>query len=57
MLESVENNDFTMEEAVRIAKQIMFENSNELYKLNLTAEIISNQGNFQISIFCFATHQ
>jgi len=45
LLDSVENKDFTIEEAVKIAKQIMFENSNKLYKLNLTPEIISNQGN------------
>ncbi|CAI2177969.1 14333_t:CDS:10 [Funneliformis geosporum] len=43
LLKAVGNEDFTIEEAVKIAKQIMFENSNELYKLNLTPKIISNQ--------------
>lgn len=45
LLESVENKDFTIEEAVKIAKQVMFDNSNKLYKLNLVPEIITNQGN------------
>ncbi|CAG8634076.1 5665_t:CDS:10 [Funneliformis mosseae] len=43
LLKAVENEDFTIEEAIKIAKQIMFENSNELYKLNLNPKIISNQ--------------
>ncbi|CAB4435922.1 unnamed protein product [Rhizophagus irregularis] len=43
LLESVENKDFTIEEAVKIAKQVMFDNSNKLYKLNLVPEIITNQ--------------
>ncbi|GBC08721.1 hypothetical protein RclHR1_08340007 [Rhizophagus clarus] len=43
LLESVENKDFTIEEALKIAKQVMFNNSNKLYKLNLIPEIITSQ--------------
>ncbi|CAG8448973.1 9809_t:CDS:2 [Diversispora eburnea] len=41
LLNSVENGDFTIDEAVNIAKQIMFESSNKLYKLNLEPKILS----------------
>ncbi|CAG8560590.1 15458_t:CDS:2, partial [Dentiscutata heterogama] len=40
LLESVENGEFSYEEAIKIAKQIMFENSNTLYKLKLTPKQI-----------------
>ncbi|RHZ52886.1 hypothetical protein Glove_456g18 [Diversispora epigaea] len=42
----VENGDFTIDEAVNIAKQIMFESSNKLYKLNLEPKILSETDYF-----------
>ncbi|CAG8741363.1 14342_t:CDS:2, partial [Gigaspora rosea] len=42
LLESVENDELSYEEAIKVAKQIMFENSNSLYKLNLTPKQIDN---------------
>ncbi|CAG8711918.1 43520_t:CDS:10 [Gigaspora margarita] len=43
LLESVENGEFSYEEAIKVAKQIMFENSNSLYKLNLIPKQIDNE--------------
>jgi hypothetical protein len=53
LLESVENKDFTIEEAVKTAKQVMFDNSNKLYKLNLIPEIITNQGKKFLFFFIY----
>ncbi|RIB04208.1 hypothetical protein C2G38_2254500 [Gigaspora rosea] len=43
LLEFVENGEFSYEEAIKVAKQIMFENSNKLYKLKLTPKQIDNE--------------
>ncbi|CAG8606218.1 22588_t:CDS:10 [Dentiscutata erythropus] len=43
LLESVENGEFSYEEAIKIVKQIMFENSNTLYKLKLTPKQIDKE--------------
>ncbi|CAG8491665.1 5769_t:CDS:10 [Acaulospora morrowiae] len=50
LLESVDNKDFTVDEAIKIAKQIFFENSNALYKLNLTPKISSNVDYFAYGV-------
>ncbi|RIB30502.1 hypothetical protein C2G38_2152447 [Gigaspora rosea] len=43
LLEFVENGEFLYEEAIKVAKQIMFENSNRQYKLKLTLKQIDNE--------------
>ncbi|CAG8596907.1 9832_t:CDS:10 [Dentiscutata erythropus] len=43
LLESVENGEFSYEETIKVAKQIMFENSNILYKLKLTPKQIDSE--------------
>ncbi|CAG8513747.1 21751_t:CDS:2 [Dentiscutata erythropus] len=43
LLESVENGEFSYEEAIKVAKQIMFENSNTLYNLKLTPKQIDSE--------------
>ncbi|CAG8463378.1 21448_t:CDS:2 [Gigaspora margarita] len=43
LLEFVESGEFSYEEAIKVAKQIMFENSNRLYKLKLTPKQIDNE--------------
>ncbi|RIB08283.1 hypothetical protein C2G38_2212060 [Gigaspora rosea] len=41
--EELKNGEFSYEEAIKVAKQIMFENSNRLYKLKLTLKQIDNE--------------
>ncbi|CAG8843729.1 34400_t:CDS:2, partial [Gigaspora margarita] len=43
LLEFVENSEFSYKKAIKVAKQIMFENSNRLYKLKLTPKQIDNE--------------
>ncbi|CAG8533873.1 4964_t:CDS:10, partial [Scutellospora calospora] len=43
LIESVENEEFSYEEAIKIAKNIMFGNSNTLYKLNLTPKQVDDK--------------
>ncbi|CAG8438347.1 10813_t:CDS:10 [Dentiscutata heterogama] len=43
LLESVENGEFSYEETIKIAKEIMFENSNKLYKLKLIPKQIDSE--------------
>ncbi|CAG8752687.1 11655_t:CDS:2, partial [Cetraspora pellucida] len=40
---SVENGEFSYEETINVAKQIMFENSNVLYKLKLIPKQTDNK--------------
>ncbi|CAG8568788.1 15064_t:CDS:10 [Dentiscutata erythropus] len=47
LLDSVENGELSYEETIKIAKQIMFENSNTLYKLNLTPKLTDNEALFK----------
>ncbi|CAG8654323.1 16259_t:CDS:2, partial [Dentiscutata heterogama] len=49
LLDSVENGELSYEETIKIAKQIMFENSNTLYKLNLTPKQTDNEGYKDVS--------